>query len=71
SLSRLPMNKSELLERLQSFQDRLRSDVISAYAQKGTSFGAERFAAWRRQFSKFLEGGLKSEVQRLDLSSVN
>ena len=61
------MEKTEILERLQSFKSRLESDVISAYATRGREFGRERFAAWRRQVSKFLEENLPGEVAKLNL----
>jgi predicted nucleotide-binding protein len=60
------MNKPELLERLQTFHDRLLNDVVPAYADRGTSFGKERFASWRRQFTKFLDEKLPGTSSKLD-----
>lgn len=60
------MNKVEVLEKLQSFRDRLESDVIPAYAQRGSSFGRERFSAWKTQFSKFLDQNLPGTSSKLN-----
>lgn len=60
------MDKTEILERLQSFKSRLESDVVQAYSTRGQEFGRERFAAWRRQVSKFLEENLPGEVAKLN-----
>jgi predicted nucleotide-binding protein len=59
------MNKSEVLEKLQGFRDRLQSDVVTAYAQRGSSFGRERFSAWTNQFSKFLDINLPGTSAKL------
>jgi predicted nucleotide-binding protein len=61
------MEKSELLDRLQAFRDRLENDVIQAYSQQGNSFGRERFAAWRRQFTRFLDENLPGASSQLDI----
>jgi hypothetical protein len=60
------MNKVEVLEKLQSFRDRLESDVVPAYAQRGSSFGRERFSAWKTQFSKFLDQNLPGTSSKLN-----
>lgn len=60
------MNKIEVLEKLQSFRDRLKNDVIQAYAQRGSSFGRERFSAWKTQFSKFLDQQLPGTSSKLN-----
>lgn len=60
------MNKVEVLEKLQSFRDRLETDVISAYAERGSSFGTERFSTWRTLFSKFLDANLPGTTAKLD-----
>ena len=59
------MNKSEVIERLEDFKARLREDVADAYATRGTEFGAERFGAWRRQISKFLDENLPGASAQL------
>lgn len=59
------MNKTEVLEKLQTFRDRLESDVVHAYQQRGSSFGRERFSAWKTQFSKFLDQNLPGTSSRL------
>ncbi|MBV5267717.1 MAG: hypothetical protein JZU67_04285, partial [Burkholderiaceae bacterium] len=60
------MNKVDTLARLQTFRDRLENDVIPAYANSGSSFGRERFASWRTQFTKFLEENLPGTASKLD-----
>jgi hypothetical protein len=60
------MNKAEVLEKLESFRDRLENDVIPAYAGRGSSFGTERFSAWWTLFSKFLDANLPGTTAKLD-----
>jgi predicted nucleotide-binding protein len=60
------MNKTEVLQKLQDFRDRLQSDVVNAYGQRGSSYGRERFAAWRNQFSKFLDQNLPGASSKLN-----
>jgi len=60
------MNKAEVIEKLQTFRDRLQDDVVPAYAKRGSSFGRERFSAWRTQFCKFLDQNLPGTSTRLD-----
>ena len=58
------MDKTEVIAQLDSFRTRLDSDVATAYAHRGSDFGAERFAAWRRQFEKFLDANLPGASSR-------
>lgn len=60
------MDKERALEQLDEFKNRLLSDVSSAYAQRGSDYGRERFAAWRRQISKFLDESLPGARAMLD-----
>lgn len=60
------MEKQEILAKLQAFRERLQSDVGTAYAERGSSFGRERFAAWRRQFELFLDEALPGMSSKLD-----
>lgn len=60
------MHKQEILDRLQIFKDRLQSDVAQAFANRGEEFGRERFSAWRRQLSKFLDEHLPGQSSELD-----
>lgn len=60
------MNKTEVLTKLQGYRDRLHSDVIPAFASRGSSFGRERFSAWRSQFSKFLDANLPGTSTKLN-----
>lgn len=60
------MNKIEVLDKLQSFRNRLENDVVPAYAHRGSSFGGERFSAWKTQFSKFLDQNLPGTSLKLN-----
>jgi predicted nucleotide-binding protein len=60
------MNEDEVIERLIQFRERLNNEVVQAYTQRGSSFGRERFSAWRRQFTKFLDEHLPGESSKLD-----
>ncbi|MBS0372543.1 MAG: nucleotide-binding protein [Proteobacteria bacterium] len=59
------MDKNEVISQLDGFIHRLRADVVPAYAKRGSDFGYERFAAWRRQFEKFLDANLPGASSRL------
>lgn len=59
------MEKKDVIAQLEIFRSRLETDVASAYAQRGRDFGRERFAAWRRQFEKFLDANLPGASSRL------
>ncbi len=48
------MNKQEVIDGLKSFKERLTGEVVNAYAQRGSSFGNDRFNTWRRKFTNFL-----------------
>jgi predicted nucleotide-binding protein len=61
------MNKVDTLSRLQVFRDRLENDVKPAFSNYGSSFGHERFASWRTQFSKFLNENLPGAASKLDV----
>lgn len=52
------MNKTELIDALSGFINRLHADVASAYVSRGADFGKERFAAWERQVCAFLDQNL-------------
>jgi predicted nucleotide-binding protein len=59
------LQKEEIVDTLQSYRDRLTGEVLQAYATRGSTYGNERFAAWRRKFSKFLDDNLPGESSRL------
>ena len=59
------MEKKEIMAQLDCFRSRLETDVATAYEQRGRDFGRERFAAWRRQFNKFLDTNLSGASSRL------
>ncbi len=60
------MEKSELINGLESHKKRLLGEVVEAYQSRGSTYGNERFAAWRSKFSKFLDAHFPSETSRLD-----
>lgn len=62
------MDRTTAIEDLKGFKLRLQGDVSAAYANRGADFGRQRFAAWRRQFSKYLEENLPGS--RLELDKV-
>jgi predicted nucleotide-binding protein len=59
------MEKKDVIAQLDGFRNRLESEVAPAYAKRGSDFGRERFAAWRRQFEKFLDANLRGASSRL------
>lgn len=60
------MDKQSLLENLNKFRSRLVNDVASAYEQRGSDFGRERFKAWRREIDRFLDTNLPGKKNGLD-----
>jgi predicted nucleotide-binding protein len=60
------MEKTEVINRLESFKSRLKSEVVEAYATRGEEFGQERFAAWLRQVSTFLDENLPGQAAKLN-----
>lgn len=59
------MNKTELIDALSGFINRLNADVASAYLSRGKDFGKERFAAWERQVCAFLDQNLPGTSSNL------
>ena len=45
---------------------KVRSDVVAGYESRGREFGRERFTAWRRQFTKFLDDNLPGQSGELN-----
>lgn len=60
------MNQPDVMTRLEEFKERLHSDVCNAYAKRGSEYGDERFASWRRQFSKYLDENLPGKTAELN-----
>ncbi|CDH00139.1 TIR domain-containing protein [Xenorhabdus bovienii] len=60
------MNKKEIIDSLNLFKDRLTGEVLNAFHSRGREFGRERFKAWRRRFSQFLNASLPSEISVLN-----
>lgn len=60
------MDKHKAIESLNSLKMRLTGEVLEAYQMRGSAYGLDRFNAWRRQFSKFLNEHLPGEVSVLN-----
>jgi hypothetical protein len=60
------MDKTEVLTGLRGFGDRLTGEVVNSYETQGSSFGLERFTAWRNKLTKFLDEHLPGESARLN-----
>lgn len=60
------MDKSELINALESYKQRLVGEVLEAFQSRGSTYGNERFSAWRSKLSKFLDAHFPSEKSRLD-----
>jgi hypothetical protein len=52
------MNKSEIIDNLDTFKKRLIGEVLEAYKTRGRSYGQDRFDTWRRKFAQFLDESL-------------
>jgi predicted nucleotide-binding protein len=59
------MLTNEIVAQLDIFRSRLENDVATAYSARGSDFGRERFAAWRRHFEKFLDANIPGASLRL------
>lgn len=60
------MNKTEIITKLKVFRDRLNNEVLQAFVKRGSSFGKQRFASWRKQFTKFLDLSLPGESDNIN-----
>ena len=60
------MDKDTAIFELKAVKTRLKSEVVNAYKQRGSSFGDQRFAAWRKKFTAFLLKNLPSQVAILN-----
>ena len=56
------MESEQLIEELKKFNDRLENEVAPAYDDKGAEFGEQRYAAFKRSFSKFIKEKIPSEI---------
>ena len=66
SLKNTFMEKESAIIELEAYKNRLKGEVANAYAQRGSSFGSDRFAAWRKKFTAFLSANLPSQVAVLN-----
>ncbi len=60
------MNNQQLINDLNLFRERLAGEVLSAFEQRGSSFGSERFSTWRRKFTQFLHDHIPGEIKMLN-----
>ena len=60
------MDKNHAISNLEEFKARLKGEVVNAYTERGSSFGDERFAAWRKKFTTFLSMNLPNQVAVLN-----
>lgn len=60
------MKKNDVLKSLNDFKARLMSDVVEAFQGRSSTFGNDRFAAWRKRFCKFLDECLPGESDKLN-----
>ena len=60
------MNKSDIIDTLNTFKDRLTGEVVEAYRSRGKAYGKDRFNTWRRKFSQFLDESLPGETATLN-----
>ena len=60
------MNKSEIIDNLDTFKKRLIGEVLEAYKTRGRSYGQDRFDTWRRKFAQFLDESLPGETVTLN-----
>lgn len=56
-----------MIGKLCQYRERLNDDVIPAYRQRGRAYGRERFTAWRRQLTKYLDEHLPGTSSSLDM----
>ena len=60
------MSKDEIIEKFQLYKHRLEGEVVKAYSSRGSSFARERFSAWRREITKFLDNTLPGQSSKLN-----
>lgn len=65
------MDKYKIIEDLKGFRERLLSEVVPAYEQRGSSFGKDRFQAWWRRFSKYLDQYIPGESSILNQKLIH
>ncbi|MEZ9190002.1 MULTISPECIES: TIR domain-containing protein [Vibrio] len=61
------MEKNLIIDRLDSFKERLTGEVLDAYQTRGRSYGRDRFNAWRRKFAQFLDEVMPGESSTLNV----
>lgn len=57
-----PVESEQVIDTLKKFNDRLENEVAPAYDDKGAEFGDQRYAAFKRSFSRFIKEEIPSEI---------
>ena len=57
-----PVESEQVIDALKKFNDRLENEVAPAYDDKGVEFGDQRYAAFKRSFSRFIKEEIPSEI---------
>lgn len=57
------MEKQEIIDSLEKLQHRLHEDVYQAYARETSDYGRERYDAWKKSVTKFLNQYIPNEIQ--------
>lgn len=57
-----PVESEQVIDALKKFNDRLENEVAPAYDDKGAEFGDQRYAAFKRSFSRFIKEEIPSEI---------
>jgi len=60
------MDKQKIIEGLNSFKMRLTNEIVSAFEDRGGSYGSDSFFTWRRKFTQFLDLHLPGESATLN-----
>lgn len=65
------MKKQEVIKNLEKFREKFITDVVEAYKNKGSEYGAERYSSWRKKFVKFLNNNISGESKRFEENTTN
>jgi predicted nucleotide-binding protein len=59
------MERIEILAKLREYRERLTGEVLHAYRTRGSSYGDERFDAWKMRLSTYLDSSLPGASSKL------
>lgn len=63
---KVQMDKHKVIESLNVIKGRLTGEVLQAFHKRGNTYGQERFSAWRRKFTLFLDENLPGQASVLN-----